>query len=106
MVEVVNWVLSGLVGVLVIIIGYVLKMLISKFDEMIKSINALNKTLALHTQRLNQGDKEIKTLSDNVNLLHKDLNDQTTVIRERLDKVEDRILEIEIVHKFETNHKE
>lgn len=101
MVEVVNWILSGLVGLLIMILGYVLKMLITKFDEMIKSINNLTKTMALHAQRLEQGEKEFKTISDSIHDVNKNLATHIDNVDKRFDAVENRVLQIEIVHKVQ-----
>jgi predicted PurR-regulated permease PerM len=101
MTEVINWILSGLVGILIMILGYVLKMLIVKFDEMIKSINTLNKTIALQAQRLEQGEKEFKSIHENINGLQDNLKTHIEMTDVRFDNVEKRVLQIEITDKIQ-----
>jgi len=75
MIAIVNWILSGLVGVLIVVLGYVIKLLIEKFQSVIESIQELTKTIVSHTEQLKYNEERITGLSGRLKVVEEDVVD-------------------------------
>lgn len=75
--EVKYWILTGVVTVTLAMIKWIFDIIstrmISKFEEVIKSINDLTTTIVIHTEQLKHNDEKITGLSARVHVVEEDV---------------------------------